>query len=106
MNEQTENPHEKANKRRLKSIADAINKGTECFYRESTGNEHYCRASNLAEKAKCPYLSEEKVFASIDKVSKDREDFILKKTDVKPEKRKNVPVGMEERNRCDYKPLE
>ena len=96
--------HEKAIETRINEIHDAIIDGLECPQRERIGEDtFYCRSHNLATQAECPYICEETVPVCIDMPSQEREDFILKKTDVKPTgPRESVPSHMEEKHICEY----
>ena len=99
--------HEKATQRRIQGILEALTEGEECPQRESTGDVVYCRNESLAKKAECPYLSSDMTPVCIDKPSQEREDYILKKTKVKPTSpREIVPSHMEEKCLCEYVPLE
>ena len=101
------NSHEKATQRRIQGIQEALQDGVECPQREQTGKVVYCRNEGLAEKAGCPYLGSEKIPVCIDKPSQEREDYILKKTKVKPTgPRESVPSHMEDKFVCEYTPIE
>ncbi|MBW3002899.1 hypothetical protein KY338_07100 [Candidatus Woesearchaeota archaeon] len=101
------NSHEKATQRRIQGIQEALQDGVECPQREQTGKVVYCRNEGLAEKAGCPHLGSETVPVCIDKPSQEREDYILKKTKVKPTgPRESVPSHMAEKHVCKYKLFE
>jgi hypothetical protein len=101
------NAHEKATQRRIQGIHDAVIEGVECPQRERSGDVFYCRHEVLAREAECPYLSSEKAAVCIDKPTQEIEDYILKKTDVKPaDPTATVPSHMEEKCVCEYVPVE
>ena len=100
--------HEKATQRRIQGIHEAVTEGLECPQRARIGEDtFYCRSHALAEQAACPYICEETVPVCIDMPSQEREDYILKRTKVKPTgPSESVPSHMEEKHICEYTILE